>query len=94
MNNSSVYGNQWSSWVPAVYGRMPHNIECPVEECLRRISVRNRHGDENITGEYLRRIHGLYETLAEKSGGQSLKNYGLRNSLLESVRTVTECCPR
>lgn len=89
MQSMVEFGSR-SVWTQANY----FNIECPVDECLKRIATRRRDGEENITAEYLTRIHSLYQKLNSESGGRSLQNYGLRHSLLQSVRIVTECCYR
>ena len=73
-------------WANAFY----YNVECPIEVCQQRIAAREREGEQHITHDYLKSIHGLYTVLFKDRGGRSLQNYGLRHSLLQSVRIVTD----
>lgn len=59
-------------------------LDCPNDECLRRIKQRGREGEENVTEDYLDRIAKAY-TQAQEPGWLSVDASQSRDRVLSDV---------
>ena len=59
-------------------------LECPIDECMRRIKQRSRSGEDAISGDYLSKISDAYVS-AQEAGWISIDASQSRDRVLEQA---------
>jgi deoxyadenosine/deoxycytidine kinase len=64
-------------------------LECPLDECLRRIKQRSRSGEDDITSDYLSKLSDAYVS-AREAGWISIDASQSRDRVLEETIAVIQ----